>query len=297
MESAKNKETSNSAEAIYFNAIRKLGDNLLTAEEERELARTMASEVEGVGQEANQQMIESNLRLVIFIAKQYRGRGVELLDLIQAGNMGLMHGINKFNAELGFKISTYVSNWIRQAVQREIFQNGNLIYTPEEVTRNITSLEKARCQLHLKLNRQPTPEELAENLEISLEKTKDLICWQQQQSPLSLDKSLRPLAEEVDRRTLSDMVVDPEQLSPEEEVAKELLRGDLNDLINQLSQVEGLIIELFFGLNDSSSHSLQEIASILNISYETVRRTRQRALKKLFFLAESKSLQSYLSPE
>jgi len=265
---------------MYLKDIGKI--SLLSAEEEREIAKRMS---EG-DEEAKNILIESNLRLVVSIAKKYMNRGLALLDLIQEGNIGLIKAVDKFDYTKGFKFSTYATWWIRQAITRAIADQARTIRIPVHMVETINKLTRVQRQLVQDLNREPTDEELAEAMGMDVQKIRDI--KKISQDPISIDK---PVGEEEDSHLVD--FISNDDLAPEEEVARTLLKEDLIKALSNLSDRERRVIELRFGLKDGVPMTLEQVGQNLGVTRERIRQIEAKAIRKLSRASSSKKLEGY----
>jgi len=257
---------------FYLRSIGRI--RLLTAVEEIELARRIQ-----IGDSlAKKKLVQANLRLVVSIAKKYQGRGLPLLDLIQEGNLGLIRAAEKFDAEKGFKFSTYATWWIRQGITRALADKSRTIRVPVHMVETINNLRKVTRKLSQETNRRPTLEELAKEMGISVEKVRDILAANR--SPLSLDT---PYGEEEDN-SLAEVVEDASQASPEDSTAQNLMSQDIRGVLSMLTPREREIIVLRFGLNDGKPRTLEQVGRLVGITREL---TRQIEIKALRFLRQS----------
>ena len=255
---------------IYLNEIGQIP--LLSEEEERELGRK-SSEGDAA---ARQKLAEANLRLVVSIAKHYTGRGVQLMDLIQEGNMGLMRAAEKYDYTKENRFSTYASWWIKEAMQRAIDQQSREIRVPVHVAENMKKVQKVSKELQQELGREPLPKEIAEKIPGKTEKDiKDILSYLQ--SPVSLET---PVGEEGEN-SLGDMVEDRTEATPEEAMDSLVRKEEVSELLDSLSDRERQVIRLRYGLEDGKTHTLEEIGNTLNVTRERVRQIEARAMEKL----------------
>ena len=267
---------------LYLQEIGKVP--LLSSQEEIELAKR----IENDDQEAKRILVEANLRLVVSIAKRYMGRGMSFLDLIQEGNLGLIRAVEKFDHRRGFKFSTYATWWIRQAVSRAIADQGKTIRIPVHMTEQINRLIRIRRQFMQDMGVEPTTEELAAEMNIPLEKVLDII--QLCQEPLSLET---PVGEEEDSH-LGDFLKDENAQIPVEAATSTLLREQLQEILEQLTQREQKVIRLRFGLDDGYARTLEEVGKEFNVTRERIRQIEMKALRKLRHPSRSRKLKDYL---
>jgi RNA polymerase primary sigma factor len=263
---------------LYLRAIGRV--SLLTAEQEVQLARR----IERGDMRAKQQMIEANLRLVVSIAKSYLGRGLTFLDLIQEGSMGLIRAVEKFDYRRGYKFSTYATWWIRQAVTRAIADKGRTIRIPVHMVEKLNKVVHVERQLIQQLGREPTPEEIAVELETTVREVRDVLRMAQQ--PISLEK---PVGEEDDS-ALGDFVEDQTAESPFELAAERLRRENLRRALAALPEREREVIEMRFGLTGERPYTLEEVGRAFNVTRERIRQIENHTLKKLEALPEAQRL-------
>ncbi len=263
---------------LYLRSIGRV--NLLTAGQEVLLAQR----IERGDMLAKQQMIEANLRLVVSIAKSYLGRGLTFLDLIQEGSMGLIRAVEKFDYRRGYKFSTYATWWIRQAVTRAIADKGRTIRIPVHMVEKLNKVVHVERQLVQQLGREPTPEEIAVELETTVREVRDVLRMAQQ--PISLEK---PIGEEDDSE-LGDLVEDQTAESPFEQAADHLRRENLRRALAALPEREREVIEMRFGLVGERAHTLEEVGRAFNVTRERIRQIENHTLKKLEALPEAQRL-------
>ena len=275
--------TINDPVRMYLKEIGKI--SLLSLDEETELSKKIAE-----GDEmAKNRLAESNLRLVVSIAKRYVGRGMLFLDLIQEGNIGLMKAVEKFDATKGYKFSTYATWWIRQAITRAIADQARTIRVPVHMVETINKLSRFQRQLTLELNREPTDEELVEKMNMSPEKIREVIKIAQ--DPVSLET---PIGEEEDSH-LGDFVPDESNMSPEDFTVHEMLKEEISDVLLTLTEREEQVLRLRFGLDDGSSKTLEEVGQMFGVTRERIRQIEAKALRKLRHPSRSRKLKDFLN--
>lgn len=267
---------------MYLKEIGKV--DLLNAEEEKELAARMEADDE----EAKQHLIEANLRLVVSIAKRYTGRGMQFLDLIQEGNLGLIKAVDKFDYHKGYKFSTYATWWIRQAITRAIADQARTIRIPVHMVETINKLIRIQRQLLQELGREPEAEEIAQEMGITVEKVREIMKISQE--PVSLEK---PIGEEEDSH-LGDFIPDEDAPSPADQAAFTLLKEQLFDVLKELTPREEQVLKLRFGLEDGRTRTLEEVGREFRVTRERIRQIEAKALRKLRHPSRSKKLKDYL---
>lgn len=258
--------------------------DLLSAKEEIALAKR----IEEGDTIAKQELAEANLRLVVSIAKRYVGRGMSFLDLIQEGNMGLMKAVEKFDYEKGFKFSTYATWWIRQAITRAIADQARTIRIPVHMVETINKLVRIQRQLLQDLGREPTPEEIGAEMDLPTEKVRDILKISQE--PVSLET---PIGEEDDSH-LGDFIEDNDATSPSDNAAYELLKSELEDVLDTLTDREENVLRLRFGLDDGRQRTLEDVGKVFGVTRERIRQIEAKALRKLRHPSRSKQLKDFL---
>jgi RNA polymerase primary sigma factor len=268
---------------LYLREIGKIP--LLKADEELALAKRVVAG----DKNAKDQMAEANMRLVVSIAKRYVGRGLDLLDLIQEGNTGLLRAVEKFDPDKGFKFSTYATWWIRQAITRAIADQARTIRIPVHMVETINKLLRTQRRLTQELNREPSNEEIAKEMEIEVDKVEHIMKIKQDIS--SLDASVR---DDEEDSVLGDFIEDEDTVSPEESAAGQLLKEQVKGLLGSLTEREQKILKLRFGLEDGKSHTLEEVGQEFSVTRERIRQIEAKALAKLRKHKDSKKLLDYI---
>ncbi|OKZ67155.1 MAG: RNA polymerase sigma factor RpoD [Clostridium sp. 28_12] len=268
---------------MYLREIGKIP--LLSYEKELELAKRILNNDE----EAKQELAEANLRLVVSIAKKYVGRGMLFLDLIQEGNMGLIKAVEKFDYTKGFKFSTYATWWIRQAITRAIADQARTIRIPVHMVETINRLIRTSRHLLQQLGREPTPEEIAKEMDMSVEKVMEI--QKIAQDPVSLET---PIGEEDDSH-LGDFIQDEDSPAPHDAASYTLLREQLEEVMNTLTPREAKVLKLRFGLEDGKARTLEEVGKEFDVTRERIRQIEAKALRKLRHPSRSKKLRDYMN--
>jgi RNA polymerase primary sigma factor len=257
---------------------------LLSTEEEIDLAQ----KIEQGDDDARQRLTEANLRLVVSIARRYAGRGMLFLDLIQEGNLGLMKAVEKFDYRKGFKFSTYATWWIRQAITRAIADQARTIRIPVHMVETINKLIRVSRQLLQDLGREPTPEEIAQTMELTVDRVREI--QKIAQEPVSMET---PIGEESDSH-LGDFIEDPDASAPEDAAAYEMLKEQMKDILDTLTDREENVLRLRFGLDDGRTRTLEEVGKVFGVTRERIRQIEAKALRKLRHPSRSKRLKDFL---
>ncbi len=269
---------------VYLKEMGKV--DLLTKEEEVELAQR----IEAGDDQARQELTEANLRLVVSIAKKYVGQGMSFLDLIQEGNKGLMKAVEKFDYTKGYKFSTYATWWIRQSITRSLADQARTIRIPVHMVETMNKLKRVEKRLNKELDREPTPEEIGEEMDMDPEKVLEVKKLTMNQQPASLDT---PIGEENDSQ-LKDFIEDQDSPSPDLLASSELLKDQLDNVLDTLTDREKRVIELRYGLEDGRQRTLEEVGTEFGVTRERIRQIQAKALRKLRHPTRSKELKGYL---
>ena len=272
---------------MYLKEIGKIP--LLTPEEELEVAKDLVSEDENTRDAARKRMSEANLRLVVSIAKRYVGRGMQLLDLIQEGNLGLMKAVEKFDYTKGYKFSTYATWWIRQSITRAIADQARTIRIPVHMVETINKVLRTSHSMVQSLGREPTTQEIADELHMDVQKVEEILKIAQE--PVSLET---PIGEEDDSH-LGDFIQDDEASQPAEEASYTLLREQLEEVLKTLTPREEEVLRMRFGLIDGKPHTLEEVGKKFDVTRERIRQIESKALRKLRHPSRSKKLRDFLN--
>ncbi len=289
LESATYDEVADDSVKLYLREIGKIP--LLTAEEEFELAQKIISGTEKEKKKAKDKMAESNMRLVVSIAKRYSGRGLDFLDLIQEGNTGLLRAVEKFDPDKGFKFSTYATWWIRQAITRAIADQARTIRIPVHMVETINKVLRTQRRLTQELNREPSTEEIAKAMGMEPEKIEYVMKIKQDIA--SLDASVGRDGEDDDS-SLGDFIEDEDRVSPEDSAATQLLKEQIASILQTLTDREQKIIKMRFGIGGGKSHTLEEVGAEFSVTRERIRQIEAKALTKLRKNKDTKKLHEYL---
>jgi len=282
-------DVSDDSVKMYLKEIGKIP--LLTTEEEFELAQKVVHGSDTEQKRAKDKMAESNMRLVVSIAKRYSGRGLDFLDLIQEGNTGLLRAVEKFDPDKGFKFSTYATWWIRQAITRAIADQARTIRIPVHMVETINKVLRTQRRLTQELNREPSVEEVAREMDMDVEKIEYVMKIKQDIA--SLDASVGREGED-EESSLGDFIEDEEKISPEDSAATQLLKEQLARILKTLSEREQKIIKMRFGIGGGKSHTLEEVGAEFSVTRERIRQIEAKALSKLRKNKETKKLHEYL---
>ena len=282
-------DVSDDSVKMYLKEIGKIP--LLGSEEEFELAQKVIHGSPREQKRAKDKMAESNMRLVVSIAKRYSGRGLDFLDLIQEGNTGLLRAVEKFDPDKGFKFSTYATWWIRQAITRAIADQARTIRIPVHMVETINKVLRTQRRLTQELNREPSVEEVAREMDMEVEKIEYVMKIKQDIA--SLDASVGRDGDD-DESSLGDFIEDEEKVSPEDSAATQLLKEQLAKILKTLSEREQKIIKMRFGIGGGKSHTLEEVGAEFSVTRERIRQIEAKALSKLRKNKETKKLHEYL---
>ena len=289
LESATYDEVADDSVKLYLREIGKIP--LLSAEEEFELAQKIINGTEKEKKKAKDKMAESNMRLVVSIAKRYSGRGLDFLDLIQEGNTGLLRAVEKFDPDKGFKFSTYATWWIRQAITRAIADQARTIRIPVHMVETINKVLRTQRRLTQELNREPSTEEIAKAMGMEPEKVEYVMKIKQDIA--SLDASVGRDGEDDDS-SLGDFIEDEYRVSPEDSAATQLLKEQIASILQTLTDREQKIIRMRFGIGGGKSHTLEEVGAEFSVTRERIRQIEAKALTKLRKNKDTKKLHEYL---
>ena len=289
LESATYDEVADDSVKLYLREIGKIP--LLSAEEEYELAQKIINGTEKEKKKAKDKMAESNMRLVVSIAKRYSGRGLDFLDLIQEGNTGLLRAVEKFDPDKGFKFSTYATWWIRQAITRAIADQARTIRIPVHMVETINKVLRTQRRLTQELNREPSTEEIAKAMGMEPEKIEYVMKIKQDIA--SLDASVGRDGEDDDS-SLGDFIEDEDRVSPEDSAATQLLKEQIASILQTLTDREQKIIKMRFGIGGGKSHTLEEVGAEFSVTRERIRQIEAKALAKLRKNKDTKKLHEYL---
>ena len=289
LESATYDEVADDSVKLYLREIGKIP--LLTAEEEYELAQKIINGTEKEKKKAKDKMAESNMRLVVSIAKRYSGRGLDFLDLIQEGNTGLLRAVEKFDPDKGFKFSTYATWWIRQAITRAIADQARTIRIPVHMVETINKVLRTQRRLTQELNREPSTEEIAKAMGMEPEKIEYVMKIKQDIA--SLDASVGRDGEDDDS-SLGDFIEDEDRISPEDSAATQLLKEQIASILQTLTDREQKIIKMRFGIGGGKSHTLEEVGAEFSVTRERIRQIEAKALAKLRKNKDTIKLHEYL---
>ncbi len=289
LESTTYDEVADDSVKLYLREIGKIP--LLTAEEEFELAQKIINGAEKEKKKAKDKMAESNMRLVVSIAKRYSGRGLDFLDLIQEGNTGLLRAVEKFDPDKGFKFSTYATWWIRQAITRAIADQARTIRIPVHMVETINKVLRTQRRLTQELNREPSTEEIAKAMGMEPEKIEYVMKIKQDIA--SLDASVGRDGEDDDS-SLGDFIEDEDRVSPEDSAATQLLKEQIATILQTLTDREQKIIKMRFGIGGGKSHTLEEVGAEFSVTRERIRQIEAKALTKLRKNKDTKKLHEYL---